>query len=392
MIQTNYIPSEHPYVAIYHKGRLGLLIGIMIESIEMGDNSNSPVMRKSHPVVSYNCIKEKKKIKGIYSTPFNFKDTDVWWDVDINDVLTIGVEGGCIEWDEFFEELAPIIKKDAEDAPIKLADYHHNVLDFVQGLTKLNIKLEKPQGGKAEYNAYLYTEERDGLRWCITGGDIIIECVWDGMDEDDVYDAILKQLTFYGVFFAYMDITIIINFDTDDEDEIINESLSSIAQRLNTIQQEKGLPIIYLPQYLCRDNLSKLQSEGSEISGIEEKTILYFSWLNDEEKKDFLKDCICMMIQHRRKKDGTKFFEDAIDWIGIYLVVTGKLGVILKKGDFEEYAKDITPKFFPEKGKIKLRTMTNFAAYTNENNIGNYRRTMEVHDVFWDIVKICAYY
>lgn len=99
-----------------------------------------------------------------------------------------------------------------------------------------------------------------------------------------------------------------------------------------------------------------------------------------------------MMIQHRRKRDGTKFFEDAIDWIGIYLVVTGKLGVILKKGDFEEYAKKITPKFFPEKGKIKFSTMTNFAAYTNENNIGNYRRTMEVHDVFWDIVKIRAYY
>jgi hypothetical protein len=389
MIETNFIPSEHPYAAIYNKGRLGLLIGTLLEVIEETDGS---VVRIPHPVVTGYAAKEKKKIKRIYA-PGEFIDTDIWWDVSTKDVFVIGIEGGSIDWDEFLEEIAPLIKKKSEESPIEQIEYHTDIRYFYQSLDHFNIKIEMPKE-EFEYDAYLFTEVKDGLRWCMTDklDTIKISCLWEGRDEDDVYNELLRQLSFYGALGVYINRFGSINLIAADEDEDINASLTRITEKFNAVQKERGLILCCGNPYF--DTHKNLVSDEEDYDGIKSRTRAIFNAMEEDYQKDFLKDAVGLLrTQYIRENGKPQFFNDAKDWIGVYLTITEDLGLSLAKNQFHTYANEITPENFTEKARISNRTMTNYTAYTNkEKNHGYYSSIMKVREAFWSIVVNLANY
>lgn len=50
MIQTNYVPLEHPYRVVYYNGVIGIQIGSLILAIEKQDEEGKRIVEiKTHP-------------------------------------------------------------------------------------------------------------------------------------------------------------------------------------------------------------------------------------------------------------------------------------------------------------------------------------------------------
>ena len=196
MTHICYIPSEHPYRAIYYEGRLGLQKGTIIEVTETSNEKEDTfVVRNFHPVVTYYNFEQKSKYCTI-SSPGEAVDTDVWYDVEEKDVITVAVENGIIKWYDFIHYFAPMIKKYSEFAapdPCRLQIKYNNILiNFFTSLKKIGIKVVPPKEDRILLDAYLFIYEKDGLRWCGTEKDgsseTCYECIWD--DEEDVFYAL----------------------------------------------------------------------------------------------------------------------------------------------------------------------------------------------------------
>lgn len=402
MIQICYIPSEHPYRAIYYEGRLGLQKGTIIEVEEIfNETGETDVVRSFHPVVTYYNLEQKSKYRTI-SSPWETIDTDVWYDAEEKDVITIAVENGSIDWHYFLRCLAPKIKKNVELAPpppcrlqIK---YHYTLMKFFASLERMGIKIIPPKEDRIMLDAYLFIYEKDGLRWCGTEDDdeTKYECVWDGKDEEDIFYELEEQSTFYSNAGIYLNKTINTNFvAAPDEDEIneVKTSLDRIVKRLSVNQNNELLTVCRdIEDYHDRVEYERLEEIG-RLDGVRIRTKDYFHSLDENEQIDFLKGAISLLLTSKTKSDGTRFFCDAIDWIGIYQTITEDLELRLSKSKFYEYAGKITPENFPCKGKIKEKTKTNNSTYTKkEKNPVYYRRTMEVRQAFWDIVWHLAVY
>ena len=198
MIQTNYVPLEHPYRVVYYKRVIGLQVGTLIVTTEAQDRSGSRVIETaSRPVVSYCSIEAKKAIDGI-SYPGVYSEAVVWDKVEQNDVTTLAIEGGSVDWDDFFCEIIPDFWGE-----FMLNSRDNNVYvfsRFLSGMERLGIKIKAPEIEGQEYklDVTLCTYDDAGTMFCgtVDGSPIRIDCSLD-KNEDEVFNDIFRQAGFY---------------------------------------------------------------------------------------------------------------------------------------------------------------------------------------------------
>ena len=167
----------------------------------------------------------------------------------------------------------------------------------------------------------------------------------------------------------------------------MKSSLDRIVKRLS-VNQNNELLTVYrdIENHHDKKEYEKLEKTGA-LDGVGIRTEDYFYILDEEEQIDFLKKAVGLLLTKKTKSNGTRFFCDKNDWMGIFQTITEDLKVTLSKGKFHDYAHKITPENFPPKGKITSATMTNYSTFTKKekNPVGN-RRTREVRKAFWEII------
>lgn len=248
MIQTNYVPLEHPYRVIYYNQVLGLQIGSLIVTTEAQNDSGARVIQiKSHPVVSYCSLDTKKEIKE-FSFPGVYAEAVVWDKVEQKDVSTIAAEGGSISWEEFFAGVAPDLWRNY------MANRKESCMPSIMKIFSqmehlgLNIDIPEPEESEHRVEVTLYTYEEAGKMRCGSGDDSIIriDCLVDGKNEDEVFNDLFAQAGFYRTFamllfcHAQSGKYLMIDFKAGENTALLNR----LAERMN--KEQKGT-VLHMP-------------------------------------------------------------------------------------------------------------------------------------------------
>ena len=105
MIQTSYVPLEHPYRIIEYNGTLGIQIGTLIVTKDMSDRETGyAIETHSHPVVSYvnNKIRTDKKNSRSLSLPRPYEGV-VWDKVELWQLRTLVREDEPLGWSDYMD-------------------------------------------------------------------------------------------------------------------------------------------------------------------------------------------------------------------------------------------------------------------------------------------------
>lgn len=106
MIQTSYVPLEHPFQIIEYKGVLGIQIGTLIVTVDKSEETEKgyAIETHSHPVVSYvnNKIHTDNKIHRSLSLPRPYEGV-VWDKVELYELRTLVREGEELSWDDWMD-------------------------------------------------------------------------------------------------------------------------------------------------------------------------------------------------------------------------------------------------------------------------------------------------
>ncbi len=198
MIQTNYVALERPYRVIYYNGVVGLQIGSLVVTAEKQDEAGGSIIEiKSHPVVSYCTTKTKKKINSI-SYPGVYSEAVVWDQVEQNEVITLCIEGGCIDCEDFLE----VVGQDLWKRGLRHGMRESTKLAYglQHTMKRLGIKVTPPPTDDWywECNVFINTWKEDGVPVC---GDI--EMQWPlfktpiDEDENKTIEALMDQRDFW---------------------------------------------------------------------------------------------------------------------------------------------------------------------------------------------------
>lgn len=106
MIQTSYVPLEHPFQIIEYNGTLGIQIGTLIVTVDKSDDVESgyAIETHSHPVVSYinNRIRPERKTHKSLSLPRPFEGV-VWNKVELHQLRTLVREDEPLSWNALMD-------------------------------------------------------------------------------------------------------------------------------------------------------------------------------------------------------------------------------------------------------------------------------------------------
>lgn len=239
MIQTNYVPLEHPYRVVYYNGVIGIQIGSLILAIEKQDEEGKRIVEiKTHPVVSYSSTEKKKEITGS-SFPGVYAEAVVWDKVEQRDVTTLALENGKIYWDELFYVIRDYILKSYHKSEF---DGYGAVFRFSNDLERLGVEVSFPDSCNIVRTEVCLCTWKDGdMQKCGSDEASVaqIETFID-KDEDEIAKTLWKQLEFH----RYMMKKLSKNTPTPRElefDFTISEDtafLQRLAQNLKQIQEE----------------------------------------------------------------------------------------------------------------------------------------------------------
>jgi hypothetical protein len=106
MIQTSYVPLEHPYQIIEYNGKLGIQIGTLIVTKDVSSEKNGDyaIETHSHPVVTYvnkETPLELKKHMSL-SKPRPFEGV-VWDDVELYELNVVTRVNEELSWEDYME-------------------------------------------------------------------------------------------------------------------------------------------------------------------------------------------------------------------------------------------------------------------------------------------------
>lgn len=181
MIQTCYVPLEHPYQIIEYNGTLGIQIGTLVvtRDVSKEEDGGYAIETHSHPVVSYvnNRIRPNLKHPNSISLPRPYEGV-VWDNVELFELNVLTREGESITWRDYasfcrklrFGELEGRIK----DVDLMMMDNYGMLMDW--GIQILEPK--KTMNGETKLSVDLAdTIEINGKQYCYTTGDmgIIVE-------------------------------------------------------------------------------------------------------------------------------------------------------------------------------------------------------------------------
>lgn len=239
MIQTNYVPLEHPYRVVYYNGVIGIQIGSLILTIEKQDEEGKRIVEiKTHPVVSYSSTEKKKEIAGA-SYPGLYAEAVVWDKVEQCEVTTLAIENGKINWDELFYETRDYIWKIYQKSEI---DGYSAVIRFSDALERLGVEVSFPDSSNIVRTEVCLCTWKDGeVQKC--GAEefsvVQIETAID-KDEDEIAKALWKQLEFHRYMVKYLSKKTASPRNFEFDFAILEDTafLRRLALKLKQIQEE----------------------------------------------------------------------------------------------------------------------------------------------------------
>lgn len=207
MIQTCYVPLEHPYQIIEYKGTMGIQIGTLIVTRDLSEEKGEyAIETHSHPVVSYvnNRIHPDLKHPRTISLPKPFEGV-VWNHVELNQVNTVVREDETLSWQDFMDYCRKLMMYDLD---IHYQDINFMIFESYAKLLDWGIEISDPKmsrlGERILKVELDYTFEHNGTTYCVTNGDLGI--VAGLMDEDITVEIIVNQVQKYLEFMSHFEI------------------------------------------------------------------------------------------------------------------------------------------------------------------------------------------
>jgi len=219
MIQTSYVPLEHPYRIIEYNGTLGIQIGTLIVTKDMSDRENGyAIETHSHPVVSYVNLKHipKERTSPLW---FVYNETEgvVWDKVEVNQVKTVTREGDVLPLERFMDICRGWKLKDLKDgfsvSTLWLSDSMGKLADW-------GVELDMPPintNNEMTFNVELYDEIEGAKAYCLGRGDLGLAV--PSIRVKDMYRLLCRQIDFYVIYFIrrYKLTGIRVIFETKDK-------------------------------------------------------------------------------------------------------------------------------------------------------------------------------
>lgn len=236
MIQTSYVPLEHPYRIIEYHGTMGIQIGTLIVTVDKSDRKKGyAIETHSHPVVSYVNLDHipKEHTSPVY---FFYDEMEgvAWDNVEVKQVRTVMRIGDplelsslmdiCREWKlEELREGFGFSTMWLSDAMGKLTDWG---VDLVMPPINSNNEMV--------FEVVLYDYLDDAKAYCLGRGDLGLAVPSAGLEA--TYHFIVRQVDVYLTFFINLfKLTAIkVIFSTEDK------MYAGLTERLNE-KFSKGL-------------------------------------------------------------------------------------------------------------------------------------------------------
>jgi len=180
MIQTSYVPLEHPYQIIEYNGMLGIQIGTLIVTKDMSVDKKGgyAIETHSHPVVSYfnkqESLNQRKQNSMSVQRPF---EGVVWDKVELYELSVLAREGERMSWCNYMSYCRKLrlgeLEGTIKDAELLITNTYGQLLDW--GIDMLVPELSKD--GEYILNVEVDELERNGKNYLYTSGDmgIIVE-------------------------------------------------------------------------------------------------------------------------------------------------------------------------------------------------------------------------
>lgn len=207
MIQTSYVPLEHPYQIIEYNGTMGIQIGTLIVTRDLSEEKGEyAIETHSHPVVSYvnNRIHPDLKHPRTISLPKPFEGV-VWNHVELNQVSTVAREDETLSWIDFMDYCKKLMMYDLD---IHYQDINFMIFESYATLMDWGIDIDEPKmsrrGDRILKVELDYTFEHNGTTYCVTNGDLGI--IAGLIDEDVTVENIVIQVQKYLEFMSHFGI------------------------------------------------------------------------------------------------------------------------------------------------------------------------------------------
>lgn len=208
MIQTSYVPLEHPYRVIEYNGTLGIQIGTLIVTVDKSEYSEGvyAIETHSHPVVSYVNNKMRTDLKNFRSLSLPRPYEGVAWDkVELHQLRTFVWEGETLTWSDYMDFCRRLRLSELEgtrqNVGAAIMDNYGMLLDW-------GIDIDLPKGAKGDSNTLVmelsHYEKYGDNEYLMIGGDMGI--VVRRNDLDLMIGQIYRQVDFFLSFMEYLDI------------------------------------------------------------------------------------------------------------------------------------------------------------------------------------------
>ena len=201
MIQTSYVPLEHPYRVIEYNGTLGIQIGTLIvtKDISEGQEGCYAIETHSHPVVSYvNIHHIHKEHKAFVFFHYDEVEGVVWDKVELKQVKTLMRLGDLLEWSRFMDFCRKWILEElylnSLSSTLKIVDAWGKISDW-------GIEIRKPvlnSRNEAVLSVELYDHIEGAKAYCLGRGDMGIAA--PSVRTERMLEVISSQTNFYRSF------------------------------------------------------------------------------------------------------------------------------------------------------------------------------------------------
>ena len=208
MIQTSYVPLEHPYQIVEYQGTLGIQIGTLLVTVDKSEDSEGgyAIETHSHPVVSYVNNKMRTDMKNFKSLSLPRPYEGVVWDkVELHQLRTFVWEGETLSWSDYMVFCRRLRLSELEGS---MQNAGAAIMDNYGMLSDWGIDVGLPKGVKGGSNTLAvelsHYEKYGDNEYLMIDGDMGIVVRKD--DTDLMIGQILRQADFFLSFMEYLDI------------------------------------------------------------------------------------------------------------------------------------------------------------------------------------------
>jgi len=267
MIQTSYVPLEHPYRIISYNATLGIQIGTLIVTREKeSKDGDYAIETHSHPVVSYVNNRNTKQAENPFASFVNEQVEGVVWDkVEVGQVKTLIRENEVLEWEDYMDYCRNCHLNSLRNFNFS---YGSNIANSLARLIDWGINVKYPevkQDGELLLKVELYDLLIGAKAYCMGRGDLGIATSSKGKDE--MVERIIRQVLIYKMllenYISFSKFTVV--FTTKEKRyKSLVESLNSLSDYKSRLYKEYSFIIERYSDKRKADKEPKCATEACE--------------------------------------------------------------------------------------------------------------------------------